>query len=164
MSEDAPPCKTRHPGLSNAEGLPQSIFKMDLCIFPHSCWRRPPLSCARNRDTRSSPAASAFAGGMCASCSCGEMAERLMALVLKTGVCGAYRGFESHSLLHFAGIAQLAERLTCNQQVAGSIPVTSPNKTSYRRMIREAGRTKCRTARPCSLERLKKTRTGDLGR
>ena len=27
--------------------------------------------------------------------------------------------------LHFAGVAQLAEQLICNQQVAGSIPVTS---------------------------------------
>ena len=27
--------------------------------------------------------------------------------------------------LYFAGVAQLAEQLICNQQVAGSIPVTS---------------------------------------
>ena len=29
--------------------------------------------------------------------------------------------------LSFAGVAQLAEQLICNQQVAGSIPVTSSN-------------------------------------
>ena len=30
----------------------------------------------------------------------------------------------------FAGVAQLAEQLICNQQVAGSIPVTSSKNTN----------------------------------
>ena len=32
------------------------------------------------------------------------------------------------TLSGFAGVAQLAEQLICNQQVAGSIPVTSSTK------------------------------------
>ena len=37
------------------------------------------------------------------------------------------RGFDSHlrrSLVLYAGVAQLAEQLICNQQVAGSSPIT----------------------------------------
>ena len=35
------------------------------------------------------------------------------------------QGFESLRGRHFAGIAQLVEQLTCNQQVGGSIPLAS---------------------------------------
>ena len=41
------------------------------------------------------------------------------------------RGFDSHlrrSLVLYAGVAQLAEQLICNQQVAGSSPITGLKK------------------------------------
>ena len=41
------------------------------------------------------------------------------------------RGFESlpgRQLERYAGIAQLVEQLTCNQQVVGSSPIASSNK------------------------------------
>ena len=40
-------------------------------------------------------------------------------------LCVCVRGWKSRN--HFGGVAHLAERLVCNQDVAGSIPVTSTN-------------------------------------
>ena len=36
----------------------------------------------------------------------------------------------------FAGVAQLAEQLICNQQVVGSIPITSSNKKGLTNRIK----------------------------
>lgn len=35
--------------------------------------------------------------------------------------------FESFPRSHFAGVAQLAEHLSCKQKVVGSIPISSSN-------------------------------------
>jgi hypothetical protein len=40
------------------------------------------------------------------------------------------RRFEPVPGRHYAGVAQLAEQLTCNQQVAGSSPITSSIKST----------------------------------
>ena len=40
-------------------------------------------------------------------------------------MCRWFNSAPRHQVFIFAGVAQLAEQLICNQQVAGSIPVTS---------------------------------------